>query len=85
MPIFGQKLQKVTILEVFTLVSQSLSHILGNNTAYLSKGLKMKIIFNEFQKLVKNSKKDYFYTIHFTPNLFLPKKEVLKSHSLLTH
>ena len=33
LPILGQKLQKVIIEEVFTLVSQSLSHILGNNIA----------------------------------------------------
>ena len=33
LPILGQKYQKVTIFEVFTLVSQSLSHILGNNIA----------------------------------------------------
>ena len=44
MPIFGQKLQKVTILEVFTLVSQSLSHILGSNiTSVFLRDRKFKV------------------------------------------
>ena len=33
---------------------------------------------------VKNDKNGYFHTSHLTPNSVFPKKEVLKSHSLLT-
>ena len=91
-----QKLPKVTILEVFTLVSQSISHILSNNIACLSKGLKTKILFKEFHILVfsgpnvdpgwvKNGKKRLFSYQTLTPNPVSPKKEVLKSHSFLSH
>ena len=45
---FGSKIAKMTILEVLTLVSQSLSHIFANNIACLYKGLKIKILFKEF-------------------------------------
>ena len=34
---------------------------------------------------VKNDKKGYFHTSHFTCNPVVPKKEVLKSHILLKH
>ena len=56
MPILGQKEQKVIILEVFTLVSHSLSHILRNNTTsvFLStkpKGLKIQTLLKEFHIL----------------------------------
>ena len=32
----------------------------------------------------KNDKNGYFQTNHLTPNSVFPKKEVLKSHSILT-
>ena len=34
---------------------------------------------------VKSNRKGYFYTSHLTPNYVFPKREVPKSHSLLTH
>ena len=53
-PVLGQKQQKVTILllEVYTLVSQSLSHIIGNKYDFCpSEGLKIKILLKEFHIL----------------------------------
>ena len=87
-------------IEVFTIFSQSLSHILGNNdipSFCLSKGLKIKTLFiREFHiwifwgpKLgpgwVKNDEKAFFMPATSTPNPVFPKKEVLKSLSLLTN
>ena len=62
----------------------------------LSKASKIKILFKEFHisviwgqnvgfDWVKNCKKGYFHPRHLTLNPGFPKKEVLKSHSLLTH
>ena len=91
------KQQKVTILEVFTLISQSLNHILSNNIAFVFlKDWKLKInitnsIFEPFggQNVgpgwVKNDKKGYFRTSPLTVNPVFTKKEVLKSNSLLKH
>ena len=87
----------MTILEVFTLISQSLSHILSNNIAFVFlRDWKLKIdlrnsIFGPFggQNVgpgwVKNDKKDYFRTSPLTLNPVFTKKEVLKSNSLLAH
>ena len=97
LPVFGQNQQKLTILEVYTLVSQFLSDILGNkNNFCLPEGLKIKILLKEFHLLaclgpnvgpcwVKNSEKGYFHNSYLTPNPVLPKREVLKSHSLLAN
>ena len=87
----------MTILEVLTLVSQSLSHIPGNNIASVfQRDWKWKLCLRNpiFWPLwgqnvgpcwVKNGKKGYFDTSHLTPNPVFPKTEVLKRHSLLAH
>ena len=36
------------------------------------------------QGWVKNDKNSYFHTSHLIPNSAFPKKQVLKSHNLLT-
>ena len=84
-------------LEVFTLVSQSLCNILGNNIASVSlQDWKLKFCLRNYilepfsgqnvgPDWVKNDKKRYFHTSYLTPNPVFPKKEVLKSYSLLTH
>ena len=87
----------MTISDVFTLVCQSLSHILGNNIASVFiRDWKLKFglrnsIFGPFwgQNVapgwVKNDKNGCLHTSHLAPNSDFPEKEVLKSHSLLTH
>ena len=95
---FWVKEQKVTILELFTLVSQSLSHVLDNIIASVFiMDWKLKFCLrnsisgsfggqNVVPGLVKNDKNIFFFdTRHLTSNSVLPKKEVFKSHSLLTH
>ena len=74
-------------IELFTLVSQSLSHILGNNIASVFlKDWQLKFCWKNFifgpfwgQNVgpgwVKNDSKGYFHTSHLTHN-----SEVLKSH-----
>ena len=49
LPILGQKQQKVTISEVLALVSQSLSHILGNDiTPFFLRDWKLKVYLRNF-------------------------------------
>ena len=85
----------MTFLELFTLVSQSLSHVLGNNiVSVILRYSKLKFCLRTSilgllglkcgsrlgQKWQKN-----FHTSLLTPNPVFPKKEVLKSHSFVTH
>ena len=79
----------MTILEVFSLVRQSLNHILSNNIAFVFlKDWKLKInlrnsIFGPFggQNVspgwVNNDKKGYFCASHLTLNPVFTKTEVL--------
>ena len=74
-----------------------LSHILGNNIAFVFiKDWKLKIflknsIFGPFRGhnvgpgWVTIDKIGYFHISHLTPSSVFPKKEVIKSHSLQTH
>ena len=97
LPIFGSKIAKSDYFQGFYFSQSVLSHIIGNNIAFVFLiDWKLRFFLKEFliyaflgQNVgpvwVKNDKKGYFHTSHFTPNPVFPKNKVLNSLSLLTH